>query len=169
MLKVCAWCGKRLPGGQEADPANSEYPVTHGICESCGDNLLFQTGVDLARYLDSLEQPVVLLDGDVKVLRANAAALALLGKEPDAVEGFRGGDVFECPYARHPAGCGKTEHCSGCSIRRAVAETMESGRGKSVMEAFLKQDSEKGVSEKRLRISTEKVGKLVFLRIDGIC
>ncbi|MEW5736158.1 MAG: PAS domain-containing protein [Thermodesulfobacteriota bacterium] len=168
MLRICAWCGAKLsnsPGGT-AEP--SDYPITHGICPPCADNLVFQAGVDLGRYLDSLEVPVVVVDGDAVVQTANDAARAMLGKELARIEGRRGGDVFECSYARLPGGCGRTEHCSACAIRRSVTETLETGKAKSMVEAYLNQDSEEGAIRHRLIISTEKVGGVVFLRVDGL-
>lgn len=52
MKRVCAWCRKEL--GRVDSQTGFENVITHGICEKCRDNLLFQMGVELEVFLDSL-------------------------------------------------------------------------------------------------------------------
>jgi hypothetical protein len=126
MKKVCAWCRKEL--GRVDSQAGSENVITHGICGNCKDNLLFQMGVELGVFLDSLKLPVVVVNCGGTIVTGNDQARTLLRKGLSEIEGYKGGEVFECAYARLPDGCGNTMHCSGCTIRRTVMETYSTGR-----------------------------------------
>ena len=94
MRKVCAWCRKELQGVDSQ--AGSENVITHSICESCRDNLLLQMGVELESYLDSLDVPIVVVNGGGTIVTGNNRARTLLRKGLAEIEGYRGGDVFEC-------------------------------------------------------------------------
>lgn len=140
--------------------------VSHGICPACVSNLTFQQGVSLHQFLDDFELPVLVVDGDVQVTDANAAACRVLGKEADELRGHRGGEVFECAHARLPGGCGRTLHCSGCAIRRSVTTTYRTGEPQSMVPASLSRGDPDDPSSIALSITTVKVGDLVLLRVE---
>jgi PAS domain-containing protein len=140
--------------------------LVHGICERCINNFTFQTGVPLQEYLDSLFIPVLAVDSDIVVQMANTAACRALGKELGEIVQHRGGNVFECAHARLPEGCGKTIHCSGCVIRRAVTTTYETGEAKSRIPATLCRKDDDPASSVDLTITTVKAGNVVILRVD---
>jgi hypothetical protein len=108
------------------------------------------------------------VDSDVVVAMANKPLLSLFGKTLSQVTGQRGGDVFECAYARLPEGCGRTVHCSGCAIRRAVTETFTTGRSLQKVLAYLNRDAVTQFLQLGMLISTEKVLGMVLLRVDHI-
>ncbi len=162
MKIVCAWCGSVLKDNEEV------RPISHGICAGCSRNLLFQGGVRLREYLNTLGAPVLAVDSDVVVKVANDLALAALGKDAAAVAERHGGVVFECEFARLPGGCGRTVHCSACAVRRTVTETFRTGKAQVRVPAVLHSESPRGKKEISLYISTEKVGEIVFLRIDRL-
>ncbi len=166
MLQICAWCKK--PIGTVQKSVHAEEAVSHGICKSCVDNLTFQLGVPLARYLDAFPEPILVTTGDVRVRAANSAALRLLGKPVAALEHQLGGDVFECAYARLPEGCGRTIHCSGCAIRRAVTETFRTGKPCYRVPAMLNRENPDHPDAISLHITTVKIEDTVLLRIDRI-
>jgi PAS domain-containing protein len=166
MKRICAWCKKEMQGGDSQ--AGTENMITHGICKSCRDNVLFQLGVELELFLDSLEAPVVMVNQSGTVVSANNKARKMLRKDLSEIEGYSGGDVFECEYARLPEGCGNTTHCSGCTIRRTVMQTYETGKGFLRVQATLDQYTPKETEEMDLLISTEKLSDVVLLRIDKI-
>lgn len=166
MKRVCAWCNEEL--GRIDSQTASEDTITHGICGNCNDNILFQTGVELEVFLDSLKQPVVVVDRDGNVVTGNEQSRTLLRKELPEIEGCRGGEVFECAYARLPEGCGNTIHCSGCTIRKTVMETHGTGRGFLRVPATLNRNTPQDPEEIKLLISTERIADLVLLRIDKI-
>jgi PAS domain-containing protein len=166
MERICAWCRKDL--GKEESGAEFDRVITHGICDQCQSNLWFQQGVPFEQFIDSLEEPVLVVDSEDRIEIANRRARTLLGKELGDIKGTKRGEVFECAYARLPEGCGKTRHCSGCAVRRTVAYTFESGKSSLRVPATLRCERPKGGKDTRFLISTEKVGGVVLLRIDNV-
>jgi hypothetical protein len=166
MKRVCAWCKKEL--GRVHSQAASENVITHGICESCRNNVLFQMGVELGVFLDSLKLPIVVVNQGGTIVTGNDRARTLLRKGLAEIEGYKGGEVFECAYARLPEGCGKTMHCSGCTIRRTVMETHGTGRSFLRVPATLNKNTPQDPEKVKLLISTERLADLVLLRIDQI-
>ena len=166
MRRVCAWCRKDM--GQTRSEMHSEEVITHGICEACADRLFANLGKELVSFLDRLAAPVVVVDEKGSIRTANREALRLLQKERSDIEGYKGGDVFECIYAKLPEGCGQTVHCSGCTIRRTVMETWESGKSHLKRPAYLNRGTPEAYRKIHFLISTEKVGGVVLLRIDEV-
>ena len=165
MRQICAWCGKDL--GEPERGQGEQEVITHGICKDCAYHLFAQTGMPLLEYLDGLGVPVVVVDAEGTVKTANEQARTLLQKDLSKIEGYKGGDVFECPYAKLPEGCGDTIHCSGCTIRRTVMNTFQTGQSCQRVPADLNHETPDGVEEVPLLISTEKVRDVVLLRIDA--
>lgn len=93
MKLICAWCRPDIGRVEGSKLCDSE--ISHGICESCHDNIMFQQGVPLQQYLDSLPLPVLVVNDDVMVQAANRKACELLGKGPDEIVQLLGGNVFE--------------------------------------------------------------------------
>jgi hypothetical protein len=166
MKRICAWCRKEMQGGNSQP--GPENMITHGICKNCRDNVIFQLGVELEMFLDSLEVPIVLVNRGGTVVTANNHAKTMLRKDISAIEGYKGGEVFECAYARLPEGCGNTMHCSGCTIRRTVMKTYGTGKGFLRVPATLNQNTPEDPEEMNLLISTERLADVVLLRIDQI-
>lgn len=144
------------------DDTTEDREITHGICDACISNIEFQQGVDLYRFLDSLNVPLLVNDEHDHVDFLNQAASTLLGKDRVVAPTKKRGLVFECEHARHHEACGRTIHCSGCAIRIAIQQTAATGRGVLRQPATLKQDD----GEVQLLITTEKVGSMILLRID---
>jgi hypothetical protein len=168
MIRVCAWCGKTL--GTVFSGVHSDALITHGICDECAFHLCAQVGMPFRDFLDGLGLgvPVLLLDSDGNVKTANKAVRQFLKKALPLIEGYKGGNVFECAHATLPGGCGKTVHCSGCTIRRTVMDTLNSGKSHEKVPAYLYRETPDGSQSLRLLISTEKVQDVVLLRIDEI-
>jgi PAS domain-containing protein len=166
MKRVCSWCGDVSPSVNPQEGSNGD--TTHTICDQCSDNISFQAGVPLKEYLEALKVPVLLVDSGGVIQYANHLAVVQIGKRPDEIKGCYGGDVFECTYARLPEGCGKTEHCSGCAIRRTVRDTFESGKSHDGVTALLSTEVEGVMGEKKFEISTFKGEEGVFLRVEEI-
>ena len=166
MQTICAWCNTTL-GALGGDPT---APISHGICTECRDHF-FGNGVGvptLEEFLDRLDAPVLVVDGDGVVLTANQGARELVQKSASAIRGHLGGEVMECAYARLPEGCGRTVHCEGCAIRNTVMATHADGVERVGVEAFQDLSGLEGVQRMRILITTEKVGPSVLLRIDSI-
>ena len=68
--------------------------------------------------------------------------------------------MVECSYARHPRGCGNTEHCAACTIRNTVMATHASGEPHNDVKAYQMFHTESGEDRKMVLISTCKRGDL---------
>lgn len=164
MNRVCSRCGGELESGvTEIHPGSV---VSRGLCQECSHHLLAQRGMPLMQYLNGLMAPVAVVDPEGVLQAANTQLCELVSQDLSAVRGKRGGDVFECEYAGLPGGCGHTDHCSACTIRREVTETMRTGRSRERVPASLQQGSPGRARPVELLISTERVGSHVLLRID---
>ena len=161
MITVCAFCNTVIHPGTSPDD-----PVSHGVCRSCSDHFLATHGIDLSRYLQMLNAPVLLVGSNVDILAANSEALRLIGKPAEKIPGNLAGKVFECRYSRLPGGCGQTIHCSGCAIRRSVHETWETGRPVVRCPAILNRLESGRNEEIHFYVSTRKEGGIVLLLLE---
>jgi hypothetical protein len=161
MKSVCAWCHEPLDNG----PADGGL-ISHGICPRCLEFALARrTGIH--DFLNTIDAPVLAVDGDVRAVGANDAALRLLGKGIAQVQDRLSGEIVECENAALPGGCGRTDHCTGCQIRSSVIHTRATGEPLLRVPAFQHVVTPTGVKTVRFLISTEEVpGGVVLLRID---
>jgi PAS domain-containing protein len=166
MIRVCAWCNNEI--GSQQGETHSGRRINQSLCQQCSENFVFQMGVPLQKLLDTLPAPIFVIDAEGRVQGANAQGYHLLKKDRVQVQGRLRGVVFECAYARLPEGCGRTIHCSGCAIRRAVYQTFETGQTLEHLPATLRCGNLDQPDEIDLLISTEKMGNVVLLRIDDI-
>lgn len=146
----------------------TEHIVTHTICEDCANALFAANSPNMETFLDTLAEPVLVVDADVVVLAANRSAEQILGKKIPAIKGFKGGNVIECIHAHEPGGCGKTMHCDGCTIRLTVTDTYKTGRVHMKVPAYAKISLGGKPVKADILISTEKVEGVVVLRLDKI-
>jgi hypothetical protein len=159
---ICAACQKVLVEG----PADgSDARVSHGLCEGCYYHFAARYGIPVEEYIESIKVPTVVVSPDGVVSGANKLAYDMLGKIPWQVQGYRCGDVFECVHAREPGGCGHTIHCSGCTIRRTVMHTAETGQAQIDVPAIINDKERHNNGPKRLLISTKMKNGVVFLSI----
>ena len=166
MKSACARCGSALEPGEAA--RRGQPVVSQGLCAQCSHHLLEERGVPLVEYLDGLGAPVAVVDAQVILRAANRQLRELVHQDLSSIEGKRGGDVFECAYARLPEGCGQTVHCSACAIRRAVTETYRTGVSQERVPASLREGASGKARPVELLISTERVGNHVLLRVDSL-
>lgn len=160
MRRICKWCDN------EIDSHAAGQRIAQGICANCSEHMTFQMGVPLQAFLDSLPAPIFVVSCDGVVQGANRLGYILLNKGPHQVRNLPGGLVFECAYARLPEGCGRTVHCSGCTIRRTVYKTYETGESQIEVPATLRYGSVETPQHIAMRISTEKMGEVILLRVD---
>jgi hypothetical protein len=162
MKIVCAWCRSEIASG-----ASGNDSVSHGICRNCSTNIIFQQGVNLPTYIESLDSSIVVVNSLGEVLAANANACETLATGfTHTGKPVLTGDVFECQYARLPEGCGRTIHCSGCAIRRAIEKTLETGEPQSMIPATLRRKDPDHPEAVSLYITTVKSGDAVLLKIE---
>lgn len=160
--RTCMICQHETSHAPAADRV-----ITADLCPHCYQRLQEPSGLPLRDFLDKLDIPVLALDEDAVVYTGNKALLLLVGRGIDEIRGRRGGEVFECAFAKLPGGCGRTVHCSGCAIRRAVTETFLTGKPVRTV-AYLNRDLPTQFLQLALRISTEKSWNQVLLRIEHI-
>ncbi|RPH51479.1 MAG: PAS domain-containing protein [Desulfobacteraceae bacterium] len=167
MRRVCAWCQKEL-NPSESIAADQDVPITHGICKECYSKLIPCKAKTLKSFLDQFTDPVFLVDSEGRVVTSNSAAISALGKKPEEIDGYLGGDVFDCKYAGLPGGCGNTIHCKSCTIRNTVSATLQSGKSHVRVPAYPDLYHITCENKVRFLITTERVGNTVLLRIDEI-
>ncbi len=152
---------KRMRRGEE---------VSHGICPACQEYFFGEPdGRSLDQFLDRLDVPVLVVDGEVRVRSANRKALEVLGTDLPQVRSRLGGEVLECARARLPGGCGRTEHCPACVIRGSVESTYRTGEEhQDVIAQQVVQRGSGTPDQIRLRIHTKKSGDAVLLQVDEV-
>lgn len=119
----------------------------------------------LADLLNEFTVPVLAIDDDVVVLVANDAARAAFNLTAVERMSRRIGDIVECVHAREPGGCGRTIHCTGCALRKTVADTAADGKPRDGVPAFQSDHTPRGVELTLFRISTQAMGNFVLATI----
>jgi len=85
-------------------------------------------GLFLALF-DAFPAAVLLVDDDVRIVRANVVATALLGPGAEKIMHRRGGEALQCLNAQAaPDGCGHADGCRGCVIRSSVGRAFAGER-----------------------------------------
>ncbi len=71
---------------------------------------------------------LILVDGDCRVRQVNGFVSQLTGRSIEETIGLRSGEALRCMRAMtHPDGCGFSEACQQCPIRKAVFDTLAHG------------------------------------------
>lgn len=166
MKTICAWCKKDM-GGKSVN-GHPVTDVSHGICYTCVAVIFGTKKLFFVDFLESLESTVLVASSDGVVEYANKLARDILKKELPEIDGFKGGDVFECAYAKLPRGCGNTIHCDTCTIRNTVIDTFKTGKSHLKTPAYLIKGTSDYNQEIKFLISTELVTDVVLLRIDKV-
>jgi PAS domain-containing protein len=157
---VCSYCrkdlGRKEPYGDAA--------VSHAMCADCDAYFAEQwRGMSYGQYVGRFSYPVVLVEGEGRIVAMNRPACDFLGRRPRDVVGLLGGEAMECAHARLPGGCGKTEHCATCAIRQTVTATHQTGRAMTRVAATLRRRDHE---VHQLLISTTLEGSVVRVVIE---
>jgi PAS domain-containing protein len=71
--------------------------------------------------IDAIPDPILVVDGQVRVLDCNSAAHDMIGGAPTFPSGRRAGELLHCIHATEtPGGCGAAPACRECTIRNSV-------------------------------------------------
>jgi PAS domain-containing protein len=140
------------------------------MCQGCSRFFFAEEDGEepLELFLAGLPVPVLVVGPVGEVQAANTAARELAGLAPGELAGLRSGDVIACANAGRPEGCGHTENCPGCVVRRTVEATYTSGESQEVLSGPREMVTPEGIRRVRLRIATRKRGGAVLLRIDEV-
>jgi PAS domain-containing protein len=150
---VCSYCRKTI----QADPRSRVTDVSHGMCKECGEHFeRLWAGMPIGEYLDELGAPIVLTDGDGRVVAMNQRLAELIGADPVASRGMLGGEAFACVHSRLPEGCGRATHCRECAVRRSVETVARSGKPQEQVPAYL--DTDAGRIDLRVSAKPAKAG-----------
>jgi PAS domain-containing protein len=134
MRVVCSYCHKHL-----RDLPGAPAGVSHGMCPDCAAHFeRLWAGMPLGEYLDDLPHPVMVVDGNARVIAVNGRMAAMLGRAPAELRGLRGGEALACSRSRLPGGCGNTIQCRECAIRGAVERVARTGRPVRRVPAYLR-------------------------------
>jgi hypothetical protein len=121
----------------------------------------------LATFMNSLESPALLLQAVPRqVVTANNKACALFDKRLDQIEGYRGGQVFDCVHAFTEAGCGLDSHCENCKIKNAIVDTFATGNPHTNVRTILDIKKHTKITPHELQVSTEKIGDFALVTIE---
>ncbi|MBU1736499.1 MAG: hypothetical protein KKG35_00005, partial [Proteobacteria bacterium] len=100
-----------------------------------------------------------------QVVTANRAACRLFNKDLSRIEGFRGGQVFDCIHSFSEAGCGKDPNCEDCPIKNAVVDTFNTGQPHLNVKTTLTIQKDGSLSPYEVVVSTEKATAHVLLKL----
>lgn len=106
------------------------------------------------------QTPVImcLFDPHLRIVRANRAAGAYVGRAPESVAGMQLGEFLRCEAClRRGYECGVTPDCPACELRLALVETFREGRRwerRQVRKTLMRGDR---AVEVVLLVSTERV------------
>ncbi len=158
MEVICSYCNRHIG---EKEPLDDQR-LSHGMCDAC--RVYFERQIDglpLDRYLDGFEAPVMIVNGEGRLVASNEMAAAVCGKPRKELFGLLGGEAMECGYARLPGGCGRTVHCETCTIRNAVMTTLENRQDLPYACVKLKRENE----ESHMTIGTTYLDGMVRIVI----
>ena len=158
---VCSYCKVLIRTVESSRSGDS-----HGICRNCLPKLVKDLGQPLSEFVDELSAPILIMREGVRIVAANAAARKLSRDPLEELAGLLCGDAIGCRHAHEEGGCGRTIHCLSCAIRRSVAHTFETGEPCLDVPAYQDIGVLSGDTQVCFRISTEKKGEFVLLRID---
>lgn len=89
---------------------------------------LRQQEKELATIFENARFMLTLLDSQLRVRKINALACALTGRRASELLGRPFGDALGCKFVdEDPKGCCHGAHCFGCSVRRTMTDTLETG------------------------------------------
>jgi hypothetical protein len=92
---------------------------------SCRASFATSDAVSLQHFIDTFEFPVIVLDDSLRPVAVNRQGGYICTPiQPDSTLG----EVVQCAHSRLPERCGHTVHCSGCTIRKTVTETAQTGQ-----------------------------------------
>ena len=167
-MKPCDWCDgetSAAPAGGATDGASDGASVA-GLCEECAKRLAEPSLPNLVGFLEGVDAPVFVANGDARFIAANRRARHIAGGNPAEIEGWLVGDVMDCAWADSHGGCGKSECCRACAIRDALIETLTSGTAVTRKPAYMDVKTRAGIRREHYVISTLKAGDAVLLRMD---
>ncbi len=126
------------------------------------------TSKSISEFLGTVGIPVMVLDGAFKVVDMNGMAESALHTTTAEAQGSSVGVAISCHNAGLPGGCGASENCPGCQLRRYLMATYTDGRPRFSQISRLEIEGKGEARPVQFRFSTEKVGGVVVLMIEDM-
>ena len=121
---------------------------------------------ELFAVYDRAPNAMCLFDERLRIVRANRAAAEFAGSTQEQLLKMRATDFFKC--LAHPHGCieaGVVPTCSDCDLRRAVAETLATGKSWHQVRINRVRKLPTATEEAVLLVSTERIQVDGMLRV----
>jgi len=122
--------------------------------------------VSLAEFINSIDFPILVVASGAVVLEANRAATRVLKRDLSAMRQALTGVAINCFNADLPGGCGHTEHCSGCVLRRAILDTQADGCPRYGVYSDHHVAGEREMRSVHFRFSTSKLDGMLVVAIE---
>ncbi|MBK8791772.1 MAG: hypothetical protein IPN59_01240 [Holophaga sp.] len=166
MKQRCAWCGADL--GEIPGTPVVEDGTSHGICPACLERPEFRWKRPLGRFLEVLPYPVILVD-EAGIRISNRLARIALGPAVPFIMAVEPSlEVEGCGRSDLPGCCTRRVCCSGCVIRKTVAQTFNLGSDQYQVPAVQNMACVDDPALAPFRISTSKVGGTILLQVDTV-
>ena len=133
---------------------------------------LRRQNAELDAVLENASAIMILVDEQVRVVRANHAAARLTGRGPDDLQGLLAGQAIACINACKGEGCGRNPECGSCRIRSAVVQAFRVNQDIRNLSARVRLDLHGTILERSIELSASPVivegTRWVLLTIDDV-
>lgn len=103
---------------------------------------------DLFTIFEGSPTMMLLLDGDLRIVRANSAAASFSGRPQSELVGASIGELMGCRNRNDsPNGCGHGPNCSVCLVRGALGKTLSTGQSQTNFGIHLDLDASKAKNQ----------------------
>ncbi len=110
---------------------------------------------ELSAIYENTPNPMLLVDKDWKIRKANAASVKIAGRSRNELVGIGCGDALHCIHATDdPRGCGYGDACRQCVIRNTIQDTFRSGTSRKQIAAEMRLGKEGRSESYHYMIST---------------
>lgn len=117
--------------------------------------ILSSTLAELEAIHENVPIPMVLIDRDRRIRKANNTAEQFAHRSAKEMVGLRGGEALRCVHHYDSKqGCGFGSHCSDCKVRQTVEKTFSTQTNQADVEAWIPFDKIDSTEDRCLQINT---------------
>ncbi|MFO7839716.1 MAG: PAS domain S-box protein [Desulfosalsimonadaceae bacterium] len=110
---------------------------------------------ELSAIYENSPNPMLLMDKNLQIRKANTAALRAAGRSRNEILGMQAGEALRCIHVLDsPSGGGFGKPCENCILRNTILDTLQSGRRHKQLPAELTLRQEGLKQHYHYRIST---------------
>jgi len=138
---------------------NGSFAVITDISERVqAEKALQESQAELSAIFDSTPMLMILVDHNRQVRKINRTGVEIMGYSADEIMGSRAGEILRCVNSLvDPLGCGFSRDCKQCTVRRAILNTLETGKSHYQVEARLKLEQDEEAEEQSFLVSTTRI------------